>query len=123
MRVFALTLGILLLGSTTTFGQTAKPGQSFAWDTADTPARAQSHRWELELDGVVAPTPLRATCVPGTGSDASCSALIPAVTPAQHSVRLRAVDAADSTLVSDWSAPLTFTMRAVPATPTGLTIR
>ena len=102
----------------------AKPSDRFSWDMeAPNLATAQGYRFELELDAVVQGTPLAHTCT-GAGPLFQCSAPIPAVTPAGHTARVRAVDMSVPTapITGDWSDPLNFTMRATPAKPGTLRI-
>lgn len=101
----------------------AAPSDRFVWTMAHPAAQAQAFRYELELDGAIAPAPLVHTCT-GTTLPVECVAPIPAVTPGSHTARVRAVDTSSATpLPGDWSTLLTFTMRAVPATPGGFGIR
>lgn len=113
-----------LLAAAPAFTQVTKPGDKFGWEIPDTPlATAQAYSWDLDVDGVVTRVePAAVTCIAGT--PATCETAIPAITPAQHTARLRAVDTTLSTspAFSDWSAPFTFTMRALPATPVNIRI-
>jgi hypothetical protein len=102
-------------------GQPAAPTDRFAWDQeASSLAVASAYRYDVEIDSG-APVVLVSTCT-GVASPFVCSAAIPAVTPTTHVARVRAVDPSPTPIVSAWSAPLTFTMRATPATPAGLRI-
>lgn len=104
--------------------QPAKPTDKFTW-TQDAPvANAQTYRYELELDGVLQTAPLVHTCVasPTAPTMASiCTAPIPAVTPGDHSARVRTVDVSIPEVLqwifTDYSNTATFRMRAVPTTP------
>lgn len=120
--VLFLALFLLALASTAFAQAPAAPTDRFAWDMPDPAATAQGYRWELEIDGNSTPVVLTATCA---GAPTVCTAPIPAVTPSQHSVRLRAVDAPTGAtpIVSPWSDPFTFRMRATPGKPTNITIR
>lgn len=117
-----LTTAFLLIASAV-FAQTpAAPTDRFAWDIPDAAAVAQGYRWELEIDGATTPVVLVTTC---TGAPTACTAPIPALTPSQHSVRLRAVDApaGATAIVGPWSDLFTFRMRATPGRATNITIR
>lgn len=115
-------LGIFLFSSSLVFGQ-ARPSDKFAWtQDAGSLTTVQSYRYELELDAVIQATALVTTCT-GTDSPFNCSAPIPAVTPSNHSVRIRAVDVSGSSpLVGDWSDVFTFVMKAIPSKPAGIKI-
>ena len=117
-------IGIMVVGlawSATAFAQ-ASPSDKFAWDqAAPSLAVAQAYGYALDLDGVVQPTRLTATCA-GATSPYQCSAPIPAVTPSAHVARVRAVDTNGTAIVGPFSDPLSFTMRATPAKPGNLTI-
>ena len=121
MKRILFALAFLSISSVS-FAQVS-PTDKFAWDqAAATLAIVQGYRYELELDGVVVPSPLVATCT-GTASPFACTAPIPAVTPATHTAKVRAVDMSGTTpLVGPFSDPATFTMRATPAKPSGLTV-
>lgn len=118
----ALAVLMLLASAAPTFAQAA-PTDKFRFDMAAPDlATANGYRYDLELDGAVLTTPLATTCV-NAASPFACSAPIPAITPTTHVARVRAVDTSGPTpILGDWSDPLTFTMRATPAKPSGLTI-
>lgn len=120
---------VLVLVSAPAFAQVTKPGDKFGWEIPTTPlATAQAYSWDLDIDGVITRiTPASVTCVATAidlGVSPTCETPIPAITPTQHTARLRAVDTTISTTpaLSDWSAPFTFTMRALPATPLNIRI-
>jgi len=112
---------MLMLSATSAFAQAA-PTDKFRFDLdAGSLAQANGYRYELELDGVVLPTPLVTTCL-NAASPFACTAPIPAITPTSHVARIRAVDTSGTSIVGPFSDPLSFTMRATPSKPTGLTI-
>ena len=119
MKIFLAALFTFV--SVSAFAQAA-PTDKFRFNmTAPSLAVAQAYRYDLELDNVVLPTALVTTCSQTT--DITCDAPIPAITPTTHVARVRAVDVSGSTpIVGPFSDPLTFTMRATPGKPTGLTI-
>lgn len=96
-------------------GTPARPTDKFAWTSPDPIASLNAYGWDLELDGVVQATRLATTCAAGTPN--TCEAPIPAMTPSQHTIRIRPVDisVAASPINGPWSDPLTFTMRATPS--------
>lgn len=103
----------------------ARPTDKFEWSiVASSLSQAQGYTYELELDAVLQTAPLVHTCTGSGAGPFTCSAPIPAVTPTTHTARVRAADKAvvDQVLVSDWSDPVTFTMRAVPGKPGNLRI-
>ncbi len=101
----------------------ATPGSSFSWEmTAESLAEAQGYRYELEMDGGA---PIVAVSVCGTGptpADFTCTTPIPPITPGNHTVRVRAVDAptGETPITGEWSDPLAFQMRKVPGKPKNL---
>jgi hypothetical protein len=120
-----LSLLVLLAGAVPAFAQVStRPTDAFAWDQ-DGPSQVvvQAYRYELELDGVVATTPLMATCS-GLVMPFLCTAPIPAVTPTTHAIRLRAVDVSvpATPIAGGWSDVFSFLMRAIPATPRAVRI-
>lgn len=122
MKRVLLTVAMLLTLAAPAVAQSL-PTDRFSWTVAAaTLTQAQTYRYEAQID-----TPalfvLAVTCT-GATSPFSCSAPIPAVTPAQHTAIVRAVDISIPTqpAVGPWSDPLTFQMRAVPAKPGSLTI-
>lgn len=123
--VLPLVLLALVLSASSAFAQAA-PTDKFGFDIAAASlAQANGYRYDLELDNVLQPSPLVVTCVTPSGTPVqfSCTAPIPAITPTTHTARIRAVDTSGSTpLLGPWSDLLTFTMRATPAKPSGLTI-
>lgn len=115
---YLLALLCVWLIPVTAWAQTATPTDRLGFDqAAATLAVAQGFTVSLELDGVVLPTTQALTCT-GAASPFACSTAIPAVTPGTHAVRLRVNETTNgATLSSAWSSALSFTMRAVPATP------
>lgn len=118
-RVVMLLVGVVW--ASTAFAQAA-PTDRFAWDmAAPSLAEANGYRYDVEMDAVVLPTPLVATCT-GAVSPFLCRTSIPAVTPTTHTARVRAVDTTGTPILGPFSDPVTFTMRATPAKPSGLTV-
>lgn len=117
-----MVLAALLVPALT---QAQNPNARFAFTMEATPAATcQAYRFDLELDGVVAPAPLVVTCT-AAGANSEVRAAIPAVTPGDHIARVRAVDITSppfSPIFGPWSDPLNFTMKALPAKPGGLRI-
>jgi len=119
--MLSMLVVMLMLSATSAFAQAA-PTDKFRFDLdAGSLAQANGYRYELELDGVVLPTPLVTTCL-NAASPFACTAPIPAITPTSHVARIRAVDTSGTSIVGPFSDPLSFTMRATPSKPTGLTI-
>ena len=120
MRVlFAL---VLLLFSASVQAQTnATSTDRFAWDIAEGLVAAQRYTYTLEIDGVLRSGPVAVTC---TGfAQATCTTPIPALTPGAHTLRVRITDTVDGVPInSEFSAPLAFTMRAVPNAPNNVRI-
>jgi len=121
MKIALLVASLLIAVASTAAAQNAAPTDKFQFNmVAGSLAEANSYKYELELDGVVQATPLAVTCV--DPSPYTCKAPIPAITPSTHTARVRAVDISGTPIVGPFSDLLTFTMRATPAKPTGLTI-
>jgi len=124
MRTLIAVVALVIACAAPAAGQTASPSDRLGFDQAGPDlATVRAYDAQLDLDGTVL-LPQIMTCEDdGTGSPFACATAIPAVTPGTHTVRLRVVETVNGTaLASDWSAPFTFTLRAVPATPTGLRI-
>jgi hypothetical protein len=123
LRSSLVLLALLALFPVTGFAQAA-PTDKFGWDqTGATLAVVQAYRYDLEMDGIVLSAPLVQTCT-GAASPFTCLSPIPALVPGPHTARIRAVDVTTPTtpVVGPFSAPLAFSMRAVPAAPGGLRI-
>jgi len=123
-RLFGLTLLALLYMAAPAAAQApAVPADSFGWDeAAPSLAAANAYIYEAEIDNVVRTPALTAVCT-GAVSPFFCKAPIPAVTPAAHTVRIRASEVVNGqTLVSAFSTPLSFLMRAIPSTPANVRI-
>jgi len=86
-------------------------------------ATAQGYRHELELDATLQAAALAHSCT-GAASPFTCRSPIPAITPTQHTARVRMVNVltTGSRVEGLWSSLLTFTMSAVPGTPVNLRI-
>lgn len=122
MRKLFLVIVVLLI-SAPALAQQASPTDKFTWDQVGANlAQVQGYRYEVEMDGG-APATVTTTCT-GTASPFTCSAPIPAVTPASHTARIRAVDISvpATPMAGGFSLPFTFTMRAVPGVPLNIRI-
>lgn len=93
------------------------PTDKLGWDQAAASlAVANTYQAVVELDGVIQPAQV-VTCT-GTASPFVCTTAIPATTPGPHTARIRVSETVNGvTLTSAFSVPLSFTLRAVPATP------
>lgn len=117
MGVKALFAAVVLAIASTAAAQVSKATDRFGWTMDTTLALAQAYRYEIEIDGVISPTPLTHQCTAATPVE--CAAPIPAITPSRHEVRIRAVDLSFTTSpdFGPWSDVFTFTMRATPVKP------
>lgn len=119
----ALLVGVFIVLPVILYAQAARPTDNFQWTQDDEPlSRVQTFQFQLELDGVVQPTPLIASCT-GTAKPFTCKAPIPPITPSQHAARIRAVEVIDGApMEGPWSNVLNFSMRATPNKPENLVI-
>jgi len=119
MRIRAILAALLILMALPALvaGQAATATDQIEWDQAAPDlATAAAYMALLEVDGVERPA--QAVTCTGVASPFVCSTSIPAVTPGPHTVRVRVSESMDGVpLTSDYSVPLSFMMRAVPATP------
>ena len=94
----------------------------FAWDVSDGLLAAQRYTYTLEIDGTLRSGPVPVTCA-STSAGVTCLTPIPALTPGGHTLRVKATDTVDGVPVdSSFSAPLAFTLRAVPTAPNNVRI-
>lgn len=118
IRLLLVVLAIAVSGvSAQAQTATALPSDSFAWTIAEGLTAAQRYTYTLELDGALRAGPVSVTCGLN-GTDARCVTPIPALTPGQHTVRVRATDILDGRAIdSDFSAPLSFVLIVKPQAP------
>lgn len=125
MKNILLSLAILFGAASVSEAQVAGPGSRLAWDqAAGSLGQAQSYIYEAFWDGGNA-TPIAGVACAGTTSPFVCSGNFAALTPGEHSVRVRAVDTASvagTRLESPLSAVFNFTLVALPAAPTNVRI-
>ena len=102
---------------------TARPVDRYVWSMEGASlATVQGYRFEVEVDGAVT---VAAHGCAGPSSPFECSAPIGALTPGEHTARVRAVDVTipEAPNPGPFSEPVTFTMRAVPSKPGVLRIQ
>jgi len=124
LAMLALSLPLVLLASSAE-AQTATPNSRLGW-TQEAPslAAAQGYEYEASFDGGGAGVLSNVVCAAGGApTEFSCAADFPPLTPASHTVTLRAVLVTGTTRTpGPMSAAFTFTFVALPAAPSNLRI-
>jgi hypothetical protein len=111
---------LFVLAAVPAFAQTATPANSFAFDqVASTLATAQSYAYKLYADGSATGSVVVVTCT-GAASPFVCTTPVGAFAPGAHTIRLTSGNAAGE---SAQSAPFSFTMVIIPATPANIRLQ
>ena len=117
--ILAVTGWIVACGLVAWAQPAASVASRLAWDQpAGTLAEASGYNYEASWDGAAAVAVAGVTCA-GASSPFVCAGTFPALTPAGHTVRLQARNAAGA---SPLSASFAFTFVALPQAPQNLRI-